>query len=207
MNVGRRLKRYLLTGFIVLAPLSISLFLLLWLVSWVDGLLLPVTNALGGREVPGLGLATALLLSLLTGWLASNIIGQHVLDAIEDLILHVPVLAWLYRTAKQLTEVFSPGGKAQFRSVVMVEYPRDGVFQLGFATGNVVREEGGGKLPLTAVYIPMNHIYVGDMVLVPSERLRATDMTLQQGIQFFLSAGASIPPALKTDLPERKDPG
>lgn len=207
MTVGRRLKRYLVTGFIVLAPLSISVFLLLWLVAWVDGLLLPLTHTLLSREIPGLGLATALLLALAVGWLASNIVGQQVLDLVEDFILHVPVLAWLYKTAKQLTDVFSPAGKAQFRSVVMVEYPRPGVFQLGFATGTLVKEEEGRSETLTAVYIPMNHIYVGDVLLVPSENLRQTSMTLQEGIQFFLSAGAASPASLKTEPPNRKDPG
>ena len=207
MTLGRCLKRYLVTGFIVLAPLSISVFLLLWLVAWVDGLLLPLTHALLGREIPGLGLATALLLALSVGWLASNIIGQHVLDVLEDFILRVPVLAWLYKTAKQLTDVFSPTSNAQFRSVVMVEYPRPGVFQLGFATGTIVMDEEGNKETLTAVYIPMNHIYVGDVLLVPARHLRTTSMTLQEGIQFFLSAGAAAPAALKTAPPESKDPG
>ena len=95
----------------------------------VDGLLSPFAFAIIGREVPGLGLVTAFTLALAAGWLASNIIGQQVLETLEDLVLHVPLLNGVYRTVKQLTEVFSPGGKAQFKSVVMVEYPRQGVFQ------------------------------------------------------------------------------
>lgn len=191
MSLGRRVKRHLLTGFLVLAPLSISVFLLLWLVSWVDGLLSPVVYGLIGREVPGLGVMTALVLALGAGWLASNVIGQHILETIEDLVFHVPGLNWLYRTVKQLTEVFSPGGKAQFRSVVMVEYPRPGVFQLGFATGAVRHEEGGAARTLTSVYIPTNHLYIGDVILVPSAKVKETTMSLQQGVQFFLSAGAT----------------
>ena len=198
MNVGRPFKRYLITGFLVLAPLSISLFLLFWLVSWIDGLLSPLIHALTGRELPGLGLVAALFIAWVAGWLASNIIGRNLLETTEDLILHVPVLNWLYRTVKQLTEVFSPGGKAQFRSVVMVEYPREGVYQLGFATGKVRREEGGCVEIMTSVYIPTNHLYIGDILLVPPERLRSTSMTLQEGIQYFLSAGASMPEHLST---------
>ncbi|MBI3300188.1 MAG: DUF502 domain-containing protein [Elusimicrobia bacterium] len=206
MNPGRRFKRYLLTGFLVLAPLSISVFLLLWLVAMVDGLLSPVSNALVGRELPGLGLVTALSLALAAGWLASNIAGQQILEAIEDLVRHVPVLNWLYGTVKQLTEVFSPGAKSQFKSVVMVEYPREGVYQLGFATGSVEREEAGRSETLTSVYIPTNHLYIGDLVLVPPARIKTTSMTLQEGIQFFLSLGASTPPALRTDAFEQKGP-
>ncbi len=207
MNVGRRFKRNLIAGFLVLAPLSISLFLLFWLVSWIDGLLSPLIYALTDRELPGLGLVAALVIAALAGWLASNIIGQNLLETAEDLILHVPILNWLYRTVKQLTEVFSPNGKAQFRSVVMVEYPREGVYQLGFATGMVYREEDGRVETLTSVYIPTNHLYIGDVLLVPPERLRSTSMTLQEGIQYFLSAGASTPRRLRTQLKKEADPG
>lgn len=207
MNVGRRFKRYLLTGFLVLAPLSLSVYVLLMLVRLVDGLLAPIAFVLIGREVPGLGLVTAVTLALAAGWLASNIIGQQLLEMLEDLVLHVPLLNWVYRTVKQLTEVFSPGGQAQFKSVVMVEYPREGVFQLGFATGTVARGESGQIETLTSVYIPTNHLYIGDLVLVPPARLRATSMSLQEGIQYFLSLGASVPPALVTTPQKTEGPG
>ena len=205
--MGRRFKRYLITGFLVLAPLSISLFLLFWLASWVDDLLSPIAYALTGRELPGLGLVTALVLLSAAGWLTSNIFGKNLVETIEDLILHVPILNWLYRTVKQLTDVFSPSGKAQARSVVMVEYPRVGVYQLGFATGTVCRDEGGRIETLTSVYIPTNHLYIGDVLLVPQERLHCTSMTLQEGIQYFLSAGASTPCTLLTETKKEEGPG
>lgn len=207
MNIGRRLKRYLITGFLVIAPLLISLFLLLWFTGWVDGLLAPIVYALTGHELPGVGLVTVLVLVTAAGWLASNIFGRNVLEAVENLILRVPILNWLYRTVKQLTEVFSPDSKAPFRSVVMVEYPREGVYQLGFATGTVRREEGGRIETLTSVYIPTNHFYIGDVLLVPPERLHSTSMTLQEGIQYFLSAGASAPHSLRTQTRKEEGPG
>lgn len=177
------------------------------LVKVVDGLLSPFAFVLIGREIPGLGLATAVTLALAAGWLASNIIGQQVLEIIEDLVFHVPILNWLYRTVKQLTEVFSPGGKSQFKKVVIVEYPREGVFQLGFATGTVIQEEGGLSETLTSVYLPTNHLYIGDIILVPPARLRPTSMSLQEGIQYFLSLGASMPAALRIEPKTTKSPG
>ena len=188
-RLARLLKRYLVTGVLVLAPISISLSLLLWLGGWVDRLLLPLTVAVLGRHVPGLGLATATLLTLCVGWLGSNIIGKQVVEVLEDLLLHVPVFSWVYRTVKPLAEVFSPASAAAFRSVVMVEYPREGVYQLGFATGTVTPMADGE--PLTSVYVPTNHLYIGDVILVPPSKVKETSMSLQQGVQFFLSAGAT----------------
>lgn len=185
---ARLIKRYLVTGVLVLAPISISLSLLLWLGGWVDQLLVPVTAVVFGRHIPGLGLATATLLTLGVGWLGTNIIGKQVVEVMEDLLMHVPIFSWVYRTVKQLAEVFTPGGASAFRSVVMVEYPREGVYQLGFATGTVTPVPGGE--PLTSVYIPTNHVYIGDVILVPAGKVKETAMTLQEGVQFFLSAGA-----------------
>lgn len=185
---ARLLKRYLVTGVLVLAPISISLSLLLWLGGWVDRLLLPLAVAVFGRHIHGLGLATATVLTLCVGWLGSNIIGKQVVEVLEDVLLHVPIFSWVYRTVKQLAEVFSPAGAAAFRSVVMVEYPREGVFQLGFATGHVTPVPGGETL--TSVYIPTNHVYIGDVILVPAGRVKETALSLQDGVQFFLSAGA-----------------
>lgn len=188
-RVARLLKRYLVTGVLVLAPISISFFLLLWLGGWVDRLLLPVAFAVLGRDIPGLGLATATVLTLSVGWLGTNIIGKQVVEVLEDLLLHVPVFSWVYRTVKQLAEVFSPSGAAAFRSVVMVEYPREGVFQLGFATGTLTPVPGGETM--TSVYIPTNHLYIGDVLLVPASKVKETSLSLQDGVQFFLSAGAT----------------
>ncbi|TPW20728.1 MAG: hypothetical protein FD126_1405, partial [Elusimicrobia bacterium] len=171
-RVSRLLKRYLVTGVLVLAPISISLSLLLWLGGWVDRLLLPLAFAVFGRDIPGLGLASATVLTLCVGWLGSNIIGKQVVEVLEDLLLHVPVFSWVYRTVKQLAEVFSPGGASAFRSVVMVEYPREGVYQLGFATGTVTPMPDGE--PLTSVYIPTNHLYIGDVILVPPGKVKET---------------------------------
>lgn len=185
---ARVLKRWFVTGVLVLAPISISVSLILWMGGWVDSMLSPVAYAVWGRAVPGLGLASAAVLILGVGWLGSNIIGKQVVEVFEDLLMHVPIFSWVYKTIKQLTEVFTPGGMASFKSVVMVEYPREGVFQLGFATGSTTPVPGGQTL--TSVYIPTNHLYIGDVILVPPAKVTETSMTLQEGVQFFLSAGA-----------------
>lgn len=204
MNFGRKLKRYLVAGFIIVAPISVTIFLLVSFVTMVDYFLSPVTYTLWGRHIPGVGMCTAVLLILVTGFLGSNIIGQHVLDIVEDILLHIPVFNWLYRTIKQLAEVFSPEGKLHFKSVVLIEYPRPGVYSVGFVTNKVVlRRPEGKEEELFCVYVATNHLYIGDIVLVPKGKVIETHMTLQQGLQSYLSAGATIPDRIEQKSPEK----
>jgi len=113
MGYGRNLKRYFLTGILIVAPITISVYLLVWSVKILDQVLAPLFLAVFGHHIPGLGLIATILLFLLAGFLSSNIFGKHVLDIVEDMLLHIPVYNWLYRTIKQLTEVFSPTSKMQ----------------------------------------------------------------------------------------------
>lgn len=193
MNL-RHFKRTFLTGLFVVAPFSLTFMLLAWFVATVDGFLAPLTGSLG-HAVPGLGILAALALVWLAGALASNIVGQHMLEYFEEMLLRIPGINWLYKTIKQVAEVFSPTAKNAFRSVVLVEYPRPEVFSLGFVTNEVTVDEGGRKL--VCVYIPTNHMYIGDYILVPPEKAVALQMSLQEGIQSAVSAGAGLPPMLK----------
>lgn len=192
----RRLQRVLITGVFVLAPIGLTLILLAWFLSLIDSMLAPVTGVLG-RPIPGLGLLVALALVLAAGVLGSNLVGRHLLDLTEEFLLKIPVFNWIYRTVKQLSEVFSPSGKTSFKSVVMVEYPGPGLHALGFVTNKVTVEENGKRAELACVYIPTNHMYIGQAVLVPIEKVRPTSLSQQDGIQAIISAGAALPNTLR----------
>lgn len=196
----RRVKRLLLTGLFVVAPFSLTFILLVWFVGTVDSLLAPVTGLLG-RPVPGLGLVAALLIVLGVGALASNIVGQHLLEYFEELLLRVPGINWLYKTIKQLAEVFSPASRQAFRSVVLVEHHLPEVFSMGFVTNEVTLEREGVGRRMLCVYVPTNHFYFGDFMLVPADKVVHLPMTLQEGLQCAISAGASYPPVLKPRVP------
>jgi len=205
MTILRRLKRYLIAGFLVAGPLGISVFLLYWIVVSIDGLLSPLARALIGHQVPGLGLLSAFLLLIATGFLASNLGGRHLLDFFEEIFLRIPVFSGLYRTVKQMAAAFTPGAASHFRSVVLVEYPRPGVYSLGFVTNRVrLEEKEAAQAPaqaLESVYVPTNNLYIGDIILVPADKLRGTNMSLQQGVQSILSAGTALPSSLPLPKP------
>lgn len=198
MRVRARLQRYFVTGFFTVIPFGLSALIVWWLVAFIDNSLGPIAWTLTGRHIPGLGLASALLLVLGAGWLTTNVIGERLLEFFESVFLNIPVFKWFYGTAKQATEAFSPHKKDAFKSVVLVEYPRPGVYSIGFVTGETSLDHGGSHKHLSSVYVPSNHVYIGEVVLVPKDHLVATNMTVQQGIQAVLAAGAGLPEHIKS---------
>lgn len=190
-KIQTRLKRYFLSGFFTLIPMGLSMLVVWSVITGVDRTLAPVLDTALGFRVPGLGIITALLLILIAGVLASHVVGERLLSLAEDLLARIPVFKWVYGTIKQMTEAFSPANKASFKSVVMIEFPRPGVYSMGFVTGESILDLPDGKhKKLTAVYVPTNHVYVGDIVFVPAEQVIPSRLTVQQGIQVALSAGA-----------------
>ena len=193
-KIQARLRRYFISGFFTLIPIGLSVLVVWTFVSTVDLTLAPVLDAALGFRVPGLGLIAALLLILGAGALASHVVGERLLVLAEDFLARIPVFKWVYGTIKQMTEAFSPANKASFKSVVMVEFPRPGVYSMGFATGETVLDlPDGSHKKLTAVYIPTNHVYIGDVIFVPTENVIPSHLSVQQGIQVVLSAGAVHP--------------
>ena len=198
-NIQARLRRYFISGFFTLIPVGLSLLVVWTIVSAVDSTLAPPVDAALGFHLPGIGLIAAAILILATGVLASHVVGEQMLKIAEDLLVRIPVFKWVYGTIKQMTEAFSPANKASFKSVVFVEYPRPGVYSLGFATGETTLDlPDGVSKKLISVYVPTNHVYIGDLIFVPTEQVFPTQLEVQQGIQTALSAGAVTPERVGT---------
>jgi len=190
-------RQYLLTGLFVTVPIGVSLLVVVWFITFVDQTAAPPLDAFLGVHIPGIGLLTAFLSVLAAGVLASHVVGQTLLELGERVILVVPGLNWLYRTIKQIVEVFSPENPAAFRRVVLVEHPKPGSYSLGFVTKELQVDLGDGRAQeMVSVYIPTNHFYLGDFVMFPVSAVHPTPLTVQQGIQCALSAGAAIPERL-----------
>ena len=197
----RLLRQYLVSGFFTLVPVGVSLLFIFWIVRTIDSTITQPVDAALGFHFPGLGLLIALVAMLLAGILTSNVLGERLLELIEEGMQRIPVYKWVYATVKQMMDAFSPESKSSFKSVVVVEYPRKGVYSLGFVTNEVRLEGAGGGKTVLAVYIPTNHVYFGEIALIPKEEVIATGMSIQQGIQCSLSAGAAIPPVLGAGQP------
>jgi uncharacterized membrane protein len=189
------LRRSFITGFFVIVPLIISVAALVWIFGIVDGFASPLFARWLGRSVPGLGLVTTALLVLLTGAVATNVVGKRVLQRAEGWLLLVPVFRTVYAPVKQLVAAFSPDNEAGFKRVVLVERPGQG-FVLGFLTREFTLERDGVTEPLVAVYVPTNHLYLGDVLVFPRERVTFPDLSVEDGVRIFLTGGTAVPRVL-----------
>jgi uncharacterized membrane protein len=193
------LRRSFIAGFFVTVPLVISVAAFIWIFRLIDGLTAPFYDAwlqrmpqLGITHVPGLGILTTALFVLLVGALATNVIGKRLLQQTEGYLLRVPVFSTIYAPVKQLVVAFSPDNEYGFKRVVMVEDSRRGLV-MGFLTKEFTVDRGQGPEPLIAVYVPTNHLYLGDVMLCPRDRAFFPDVTVEEGIRIFLTGGMSLP--------------
>jgi uncharacterized membrane protein len=199
------LRRSFVTGLIVTVPLVVTVVALVWLVQLADFVTQGLDQRLIGRRVPGLGIAVTLVVVLASGALASNVLGKRILQRGDRLLLHVPLFRTIYAPVKQLISAFSPDNAAGFKKVVLVEH-ESGRFVLGFLTKEFKIDRGNGPEPMIAVYVPTNHLYLGDVLVCPASRAAYPDLTVEEGVRVFLTGGMAIPgtiEAARADLGKR----
>jgi uncharacterized membrane protein len=189
------LRRSFIAGFFVTVPLFISVAAFVWLFRIVDGLSEPVYQRLLGRSLPGLGILTTAVGVLLVGALATNVIGKRYLQRGESILLRVPVFKTIYAPVKQLVVAFSPDNEFGFKQVVMLQDEHR--YALGFLTKEFLLEGAGGAEPMLAVYVPTNHLYLGDIVICERGQAIFPDITVEEGIRIFLTGGMALPPRVR----------
>jgi uncharacterized membrane protein len=190
------LRRSFIAGFFVTVPLVISVATLVWIFRVIDGFVGPFYDAWLGVPIPGLGILTTALLVLLVGAVATNVIGKQLLQKTEGYLLRVPVFRTIYAPVKQLVVAFSPDNEYGFKRVVLLEEPARG-FLLGFLTKEFTVDRGQGPEPLIAVYVPTNHLYLGDVIICARDKASFPDITVEQGIRIFLTGGMALATRIK----------
>lgn len=186
------LRRSFLAGLVVTVPLIISVAALVWIFGIIDSFTAPLASRVLQREVPGLGILLTFLFVLAVGALATNVIGRRILAKGESWLMRVPVFKTIYAPVKQLVAAFSPDNEYGFKRVVMVEDPARGLV-MGFLTKEFTVDRGNGPESMVAVYVPTNHLYLGDIALYPSGRTFYPDLSVEEGIRIFLTGGMSLP--------------
>jgi uncharacterized membrane protein len=195
------LRRSFIAGFFVTVPLFISVAAFIWIFNVVDGLTSPFYDRLiqqrfPGLRIPGLGIATTIVVIIAVGAFATNVIGRRVLQRAEGWLLRVPVFRTIYAPVKQIVVAFAPDNEFGFKRVAMIEDPQRG-YTLGFLTREFTVDRGHGPESLLAVYVPTNHLYLGDVVVCERDRVRVPDISVEAGIKIFLTGGMALPPKLK----------
>ena len=181
-----------ITGFFVIVPVVVTAWVLWLFYSEIDGFLSPLYEQILGRSIPALGFLTAVVIIFLVGVVATNVVGRRVLTWIEGLLVRVPVVRRVYPAVRDLIEAFSPARRSGFREFVIIEHPREGSYTYGFLTREV-RVDGIKPDPMATVYVPTNHLYLGDIVLVPRPAVISTGLSIEEGIRIILSAGTAAP--------------
>ena len=186
------LRRRFITGLVVTVPLIISVAALVWIFHFIDGITEPLVSKWVGRSVPGLGIAITCLLVLAAGVTATNMVGKRLLQRAESWLLHIPLFKTVYAPVKQLVAAFSPDNEYGFKRVVLVRTDGRG-YVLGFLTREFTLQRNDGTDTLVAVYVPTNHLYLGDVLVCSREQVMFPDLTVEDGIRIFLTGGMAVP--------------
>ncbi|MFW6369411.1 MAG: DUF502 domain-containing protein [Myxococcota bacterium] len=198
-DVGRfkhHLRRTLMAGVLLLIPTVVTIWVLYVVFSTVDALLGNLLASALGVRIPGLGLLLTLLLIYGVGLFASNVAGKKFIDWFEGLMQRVPMVRAIYRVSKELSLAFGKKEKRPFRKVVALEFPRKGMWVLGFITGDV-GERSPAPEGSVYVFIPTTpNPTSGWLVLIPEEDLIPTSYTVDEGTRIIISAGI-VGPDLK----------
>lgn len=196
----QRLRRTFVAGFFVIVPIVVSTVAIVWLFQWADGLTTVIEGRLQMNLPPGAGILVTAAIVLAAGLVTTNVIGRRLLQRTEQLLMHVPLFRTIYAPVKQLITAFSPDSETGFKRVVFIEDPMRG-FVMGFLTKEFTVDRGHGREVVLAVYVPTNHLYLGDVVLCPPERAIYPRMTVEEGIRVFLTGGMALPPHLDLEVP------
>ncbi|MFL6197056.1 MAG: DUF502 domain-containing protein [Thermoanaerobaculia bacterium] len=201
------LRNLLLGGLLVLAPVYLTFYVLTVLFRFMDGIFAPlIDRTLGlllgerGIHIPGVGIVLTLTVILFLGWFSERVLGRRILDSIEGFIRRIPIAKSVYGATKGVLEAVSRDQADAFKKVVLVEYPRRGMFGIGFVTGSAARWGMGDPLldqELVPVFVPTTpNPTSGFLLLVPPHEILDCPMTVEEGVRLVVSGGILQPEVL-----------
>jgi uncharacterized membrane protein len=203
-GIVSRIRTYFLTGLVVAGPVAITLWLVWWFVTWVDGLVRPFIPGAYRPEtylpvqIPGLGLIIAFVALTLLGFFTANLVGRKLVDFGESILSRMPVVRPIYRTAKQIFQTLFSKSESSFRRVALIEFPSPGMWSLVFLTQSPT-ENIAGRLPASeyvSAFMPCTpNPTTGFFFYVPKGDVIELDITVEQAMTVIMSAGIVQPGA------------
>ncbi|OAY78361.1 Protein CONTINUOUS VASCULAR RING 1 [Ananas comosus] len=190
---------------VILFPIAITFYITWWFVHFVDGFFSPIYANLG-ISIFGLGFVTSITFIFLVGVFMSSWLGASALSLGEWFIKRMPFVRHIYNASKQISTAISPGcysyqNTQAFKEVAVIRHPRIGEYAFGFITSTVVLQTDSGEEELCCVYVPTNHLYIGDIFLVNSKDVIRPNLSVREGIEIVVSGGMSMPQVLSTLIP------
>ncbi len=200
MAFGSHFKRSLFAGLVVVVPLLVTVFVLVWLALLIEDMMAPVLSWAFRRPVPGLGFVATLAVVTVVGIVATTVVGGKLLARGEGLLARIPLFKDIYVPVKQLIGAFSPQNESGFKKVVLVPHPQGGSLRLGFLTREFeMNDADGHAVRWAAVYVPTNHLYLGDVYCFPRKSLVDPALTVEQGVRIVLTGGTAFPPKVNLE--------
>ena len=195
------IKRYFFTGLLISAPIGATIYITIFIVEFIAGLVPQRFNPNGllpeiiGYEIPGLELIIAFLSFILIGLIFSTLFGKAILGYFDNLITRIPFAGNVYKAIKQITETFS-NADAAYQKVVLIEYPRKDIYAIGFMTGETKGEiKDRKKIDMVNVFVPTTpNPTSGFLLFIPKEDAVELDMAVEDAIKLVVSAGMVVPP-------------
>lgn len=182
-----RLRRIFLAGILTAIPAYITFQVLQFMFGFMDRILAPYLERLIGAHIPGLGLLMMLVSLFLLGLLVTNFLGQRLYSWFEKILLKIPFVSTIYTTTKQIVQTFSPENRSGFRDVVWLEYPRKGIWTLGFVTGTTQSQDGIDCYNIFIATTP--NPTSGFVLFVPKADTIPSGMTIEEGFKLLISGG------------------
>lgn len=210
-GIGKAIKRYLITGILVWLPITVTIWILNYIVSATDRLvhLLPAqwnpTQYLG-FNVPGLGVILAIAILFTTGIFAANIIGRKIIEGWDSLIGRIPVVKSIYSSAKKVSESLLSDNSRSFKTPVLVPFPQPNIWTIAFVSGSVPQSVSDAlpeKSGYVSVYVPTTPNPTGGYyIMVRESDIRELDMTVDEALKYVISLGMVMPDDLPTKSPK-----
>jgi len=190
-----RLRNYFITGIVVLIPIGLTLYLTKFIID-LSSKLLPRElnpNFYLPFNIPGLEIIVTVIFITIIGGLSLSFIGKKILQIFNDLLKRIPILRTIYSAIGQLTETFAPKTRSSKKSVVLIEYPRKGIWAVGFATKDNEGEiSEKTQSELVNVFVPTTpNPTSGFLLMFPKSEIKYLDMTFEEASRFIVSAGTS----------------
>ncbi len=206
------LRSRLIAGLVVATPIVVPIFVLVFVISWIDEQVKPILRSAIPPQVrnsdvfgvsvdtligytPGLGVLFAVLCLILLGAFAANWFGRLIIRTSERIAQRVPIVSTLYTPLRQLVEIFSDKESSSFKEVVLVEYPKEGTWAVGFVTARAKDEVERHLNPnYIGVFVPTTpNPTSGFLIFVPEHQVRRLDMSVEDGAKLIVSAGVVMP--------------
>ncbi len=193
-----KLKRYLISGLLLWLPLIATFYIIKFLFDLLNNAMnlvhitFPSSTGLS-NEIPGIGFIISIVVLLISGALASNLLGKKIVHIGENILARIPLIRSIYKAIKQITHAVLNTSNQSFRQVVLIEYPKKGCFSLAFQTASSLKIDQS-HANMTTVFLPTTpNPTSGFLLILPSESVSKVEVPVEEALKFIVSLGTAIP--------------